>query len=280
MTVSQIQSSFPTSNGYDIYYDVSFIANNPKPLPIIVFIHGFKGFKDWGHWNLVAQNFAEKGYIFLKINLSHNGVEKHGLDFTRLDLFAKNNFLIELNDIESILNYITDNQLYKSINWDGKTIHLLGHSRGGGLAIIKSFEDERISKCVTWASINNFGYAWTPELIQKWQSEGVIYSENKRTNQLMPMDLQLYTSFVNNQDRLDIKKAVSWMKKPFLAIHGTEDEINFNHALDMKKWNPAIKVELLPAAGHTFGGTHPYLKTTLPIDTTFAIDHTIKFLTK
>lgn len=26
--------------------------------PIVVFAHGFKGYKDWGHWNMIADYFA------------------------------------------------------------------------------------------------------------------------------------------------------------------------------------------------------------------------------
>jgi hypothetical protein len=28
-----------------------------KPKPVVVFVHGFKGFKDWGHFNLLADHF-------------------------------------------------------------------------------------------------------------------------------------------------------------------------------------------------------------------------------
>jgi len=38
---------------------------------IIIFIHGFMGFKDWGAWNLVQQFFTVKGYGFCKFNTSH-----------------------------------------------------------------------------------------------------------------------------------------------------------------------------------------------------------------
>ncbi len=34
---------------------------------LVVFAHGYKGFKDWGAWHLVAQAFAEAGFDFLKL---------------------------------------------------------------------------------------------------------------------------------------------------------------------------------------------------------------------
>ena len=38
----------------DIYYEPT-----GKPKPVIIFSHGFKGFKDWGHFNLIAKTFAK-----------------------------------------------------------------------------------------------------------------------------------------------------------------------------------------------------------------------------
>ena len=45
----------------DIYYQKQ---NNGK---LILFCHGFKGFKDWGCWHTVAKAFAEAGFVFLKL---------------------------------------------------------------------------------------------------------------------------------------------------------------------------------------------------------------------
>ena len=53
--------------------DYRFLESQPKKKALILFVHGFKGFKDWGVFNLMANAFAEKDFIFLKINLSHNG---------------------------------------------------------------------------------------------------------------------------------------------------------------------------------------------------------------
>ena len=51
---------------------------------IIIFIHGYMGYKDWGCWNLVSDFFTNEKYGFLKYNVSHNGgtIEKP-IDFYR-----------------------------------------------------------------------------------------------------------------------------------------------------------------------------------------------------
>jgi len=52
--------------------DLTYDDANPYA-PLIIFAHGFKGFKDWGTHRMVARFFAGHGYRFLKFNFSHNG---------------------------------------------------------------------------------------------------------------------------------------------------------------------------------------------------------------
>ena len=49
-----------------------FYKKESKKMPIIIFCHGYKGFKDWGAWNLVGEEFANKNFFFIKFNFSHN----------------------------------------------------------------------------------------------------------------------------------------------------------------------------------------------------------------
>ena len=39
--------------------------NNNK---VVIFSHGFKGFKDWGPFNEIAEYFAKNNFIFVKFN--------------------------------------------------------------------------------------------------------------------------------------------------------------------------------------------------------------------
>ncbi|MDG1858583.1 MAG: hypothetical protein P8I94_05750, partial [Emcibacteraceae bacterium] len=60
---------------------------------LIVFVHGYMGFKDWGCWNLVEDYFTELGFGFCKYNVSHNGCStKDSLNFVDLEAFAEDNY--------------------------------------------------------------------------------------------------------------------------------------------------------------------------------------------
>ena len=116
---------------------------NSKPKKVVVFSHGFKGFKDWGPFNKIAETFAENDFVFVKFNFSHNGTTiDDAVNFVDLDAFGNNNFCKELDDVGFVLDWVEEYFI------DAK-IFLFGHSRGGGISILKSGEDSRINKIVS-----------------------------------------------------------------------------------------------------------------------------------
>ena len=42
-----------------------FYVDDHQPKKIVIFCHGYKGFKDWGAWNLMAKEFAKAGFFFI-----------------------------------------------------------------------------------------------------------------------------------------------------------------------------------------------------------------------
>ena len=44
--------------------------------PVVVFVHGFKGFKDWGHFPLLADFFAAQGFVFVKLMYRDKGISE------------------------------------------------------------------------------------------------------------------------------------------------------------------------------------------------------------
>src|SRR6185312_11835318 len=130
--------------GKPIFADV-FYKEGKEAKPIIIFSHGFKGFKDWGAYNLLAQFFANKKFIFVKFDFSHNGIshDKEG-DFDDLAAFGNNNFEIELDDLGQVINWISETPLVPEFQKNLNEIYLIGHSRGGGISILKAGEDKHI----------------------------------------------------------------------------------------------------------------------------------------
>lgn len=255
--------------------------SSPSLKPVVIFVHGFKGFKDWGHFNQMAQTFANAGFVFVKFNFSHNGTTlENPSEFEDLDSFGKNNYLIELNDLDIVISWV-QNLTKSNQNINGQQIYLLGHSRGGGISILKAAEDKRISKIVTWASVSDFLNRYKEKTISEWKTKGVIYAFNARTKQNMPLYYQFYEVIQNNKERLNIKKAAKKLSIPFLIIHGTADEaVSFHDAEELHQSSKHSELLVIEAAGHTFEVKHPFLDIVFPKNGKKVIDDTIMFFNR
>jgi dienelactone hydrolase len=263
----------------DLYYPAT-----GNDLPVVVFVHGFKGFKDWGHWQALAERFVAAGYVFVKFNLSHNGTAPDApLDFTDLEAFGQNNFSKELTDIEAVFRWLeggagghlTPGRL------DTGRLALIGHSRGGAISLIKAAEDARVRALVTWAAVSELSYAWQePGFIEQWREEGVYHVVNSRTGQEMPLYYQLYEDFKAREDRLDTERAMRGLAKPCCIIHGSADPaVPARAAQTLHAWNPAAELQLIPGADHVFQGRHPWPEgEALPPESEALLAHTLAFL--
>ncbi|WMN06448.1 prolyl oligopeptidase family serine peptidase [Marivirga arenosa] len=246
--------------------DIKYIPSKDKK-PLILFVHGFKGFKDWGVFNLFANEMANRGFIFMKINLSHNGTTPENLsDFKDLEAFGNNNFTIELHDLKDSIDYLySENNIIPNDEIDYNQLNLAGHSRGGGLVILKAREDDRIKKVITLAAISDLSKRWPESFLKEWRDKGVQYIENKRTNQLMPLYVQLYDDVLENPDRLSIPNAIKEMKQPLLAFHGTKDEtLPIEMAYQIKEMKPDTELIIYENENHVFGAAHPWKENKLP----------------
>lgn len=228
---------------------------------IIVFIHGYMGFKDWGPWSLMQSYFVKRGFGFCKFNLTHNGTTpEHPIDFVDLEAFGNNCYTYEKNDLLCALDWLKE-----KIDVSVCTLHLLGHSRGGGIALLCA-QDQRISSVITLASISSIEkrFDFEKETIKKWKKTGTRYVRNGRTNQDLPHNFSQYLDFQKNKKTLSIQTMCKSISKPLLFIHGVEDEsISIEEGKDLSRWskNQLVKIS---GASHTFGGFHPYRSKTLP----------------
>ncbi|MCF6296854.1 MAG: prolyl oligopeptidase family serine peptidase [Flavobacteriaceae bacterium] len=262
-----------------VLIDMFYLKNNEQK-NIVVFCHGYKGYKDWGAWNLVAKEFAKNNIFFIKINFSHNGgTINQPIDFPDLEAFGNNNFIKELDDIDDVLDWILqNNSIQNEINT--KSISLIGHSRGGGTALIKANENKKITKVISWAGVSDFGSRFpTGKILQKWRDNGVAYITNVRTNQEMPHYFQFYTNFKENEDRLYIKKAVENLDIPYLIIHGTNDEtVLLQEAKNLNSWNSNNLLYIIEDANHGFDSKQPWKNSSLPNDLDNVVQKTIQFI--
>lgn len=258
--------------------DVYFTLNSFYK-PIVVFNHGFKGFKDWGIWDMVAKSFANEGFAFVKFNQSHNGIKiKKPLEFTDLDSFGRNTYSNELTDIEAVTEWICNNPSIPLDLVNKDKLYLLGHSRGGSTSILAASKSDRVKRVASWAAFKDIGERFRTPAYTAWENEKTCYIENSRTGQKMPQEYSIFEDYQANRDAFDIEAACKALSIPQLIVHGTEDPtVLFNDALTLRGWNQSSELFLVPNADHVFGGTHPYEEEELPLYAQRAVTETIRF---
>ncbi len=263
-----------------ILVDVHF-QPSAHPQPVLIFCHGYKGFKDWGAWNLMCNQFAANGICTVKFNFSHNGGTKdQSIDFPDLEAFAQNNYSIELDDLKIVIDWVKSNA-FEFKDHCSEEIILMGHSRGGGICSIMAAEDSRIVKLIGLASVSDFKARFDvgSEAFLKWQSEGVKYILNGRTKQQMPHYFQFYEDFAGNEERLTIKNAIKDLSIPHLIIHGDADtSVPLDEGKTLSKWNDKARLEIIADADHVFNSRHPWEFDHLPDEMTDVVRLVTKFV--
>ncbi len=258
-----------------------FVNDSIKNLPIVIFCHGYKGFKDWGCWDLAAEAFANAGFCFVKFNFSHNGgTVEQPIDFPDMEAFGNNNYIKELDDLETVIDWLISSEFNYSEDVNTNKITLIGHSRGGGIVTLKAYEDKRIANVISWAGVSDYASRFgTEDEIKQWKKDGVKYIVNGRTKQKMPHFYQFYENFKANEARLNIKNAASNLKVPHCIIHGDNDtSVAMQEGQNIHSWNPNSEFVIIPNANHVFGGKHPWEQTTLPNHLQEVIEKSIAFI--
>lgn len=279
MDIQHHRTTLTAADGESIWLDVRLPAEigGIGQLPAVVVAHGFKGFKDWGFFPYVAESLAARGFYVVNFNFTHNGVEGHGEDFTRLDKFARNTFTREVRELREVIDAVEAGALPGAERIDAHRLMTLGHSRGGGIVLLEAADDPRVTRVATWASVGRFE-RYTDGQKDRWRSQGYLEVPNTRTGQIMRLNVTLLEDLETNAERLNVESAAARLGRPLLIVHGEVDlsvDIENGERLAQVS-DPALTTFVrVPKTGHTFGAAHPFTGTTPALER--AIDETAKF---
>jgi len=258
-----------------ILVDVRAGGRTEAARPAVLVLHGFKGFKDWGMFPPLAERLALAGFAAVNPNLSGSGVDDAG-GFTLPERFGHNTFSAELQDVGTVVDALLQGRLGVPAP---STLGLVGHSRGGGVAVLQAAKDSRVRALVTWAAIASVE-RWPLNQRTTWRAAGQTQIQNARTGQVLPLYTDVLDDIEQNAVSLDIDAAAGRIAIPWLLIHGTTDEsVGFSEAELLKGASSGKTTRLMPieGGGHTFGATHPWRSSTAQLDTVF--DSTLSWLT-
>jgi uncharacterized protein len=224
------------------------------PQSLVIVIHGFKGFRQWGFFPWICELFGRAGIASVRFDMSRNGVGDDPEQFDRLDLFEDDTYSVQVDDLRSVDRYVNENDLLRDL-----PRIVLGHSRGGAIALLGAASLSRLRGVVTWASISRVD-RWDHPTRAQWRRDGFQEVVNQRTGQRMRISLAMLDDFERDPDRLDVLAAARGLDVPLLAIHGGNDEsVPPDESREIVGITRNGSLLLIEGTGHTFGAIHPLI---------------------
>ncbi len=241
------------ADGGPLYVDVRSGARPGESRPAVVICHGFKGFKDWGFFPVLGDRLAVAGFTAVSFNFSGSGV---GPRSDTVDEPARWTAQQASNDLADLAT-VVDHVVAEGAPW----VALVGHSRGGAMAVLHAAKDPRVRAVVTWAAVSRLLWHSAAER-ERWRREGHIDVTNTRTGQVLPIALAALDDLeANAAGSLNVLAAAGRVRQPWLLVHGDADEsVPAAQADELARASASARLERLSVegAGHTFGVRHPW----------------------
>lgn len=252
-------------------------TNRSTPQPAVVLHHGFKGFKDFAFFPPFADRLARAGFTAITLSVSGSGVDEAG-EFSRPDRFAHNTYTRELDDLAAVLGAVGAGALDFPAP---TTLGLLGHSRGGAVALLSAREHPDVTALVTWAAFST-ARRFSDAEVEQWRRLGSIPIPHQRLGITLSLDYEIVEDFLAHEHgRFDFEAAAGSLGRPWLLAHGTDDEtvpVAEGRLLAGLADPRSTEQLFLEGANHTFGAVHPWRGVTPHLQQLF--DTTTAFLSR
>jgi uncharacterized protein len=226
----------------------------PPPRSAVVLVHGFKGFGEWCFFPHLAESLAAAGHAVVSFTHSGSRVSGPRDEVADLDAFAAATLSGELSDLAELFEAVRSGDL---LPFRPHAVGLLGHSRGGGEAVLHAAHSGGVDALVTWAAVSTFD-RWSEETRQEWREAGQVLVLNTRTGQQLPLNVGLLEDFERNEEQLDVLGAARRLQAPWLVVHGTDDlTVRVEEGAALARAASVARLHLVEGTGHTFGASHP-----------------------
>lgn len=236
--------------------NVHLPADDPGgKLPVALVMHGFKGYKDYGFFPYLTQGLADAGLAAIRFNFSHCGIDDDCSTFGRPDLFERDSWGKQLFDVQVVIGALE--ALPHAERMDVGKVAILGHSRGGVVALLTGGTDARVGAVVSLSAPSS---AEMPEDQKRTiREQGFLVSVSSRTGQELHIGRAWVADLDAHAEKRDVMRVVSRMKAALMVVHGTEDDsvpVACAHAI-AAAYRGKAETLILDGAGHTFNCTNP-----------------------
>jgi len=245
--------------------------------PVVVGIHGFKGFRRWGFWPPIGAALNAAGFAFASFDMSHNGVGADGLVFDEPERFERNTWAFEEEDLGTVLSELRCGRLPEPARVDVERLALLGHSRGGGLAVVRGAADTGVRAVVALAPIATI-LRFDDETLARGLAVGSIPVVNTRTKEVLRFGKDAILEMKARKDLHDIaaRHAVN-LTVPLLVVHGEKDaSVPPREGRALAAAAPHGRFVEIAGADHVMNCRHPWDGPTPQFEQ--FLDETLQFL--
>lgn len=254
-TASRLTRVITCPDGLPLGLDLYRPDGGRGDLPLTVLCHGFKGFRRWGMFPPLAERLAAGGRAVALVDLSHNGTAPGSEeDFTRLDLFEAQTPTRHVADLRLVMHELSRREARTELGLAAAPPSLVGHSMGGGVAVVLAGGDVELAALATLNGISHF-LRVTDGQLQEMETTGRVVFENGRTGQRMPLG----RAWFDEGGAFDMGALGRAITCPSLVIQGEADPVvTPDEGASLAAWIPGATLLSVPGADHTFGGRHPW----------------------
>ena len=238
--------------------------SNSKPL--VLLIHGFRAFKDWGFFPYFAEKIAEFGFFASTVDFSLNTLIDKEKCLFDMERFSKNTVTQQITEAKLFLSMLQNENFVGekfARYWSGD-VYLIGHSLGGALAIMTADGLPSVKKLATICSIFDFDI-YTERQKEEWKKNGFKEFTDTTTNQKIRLDVNFLLDRLTYSGEKSLTSVVSRLKIPYYILHTEADAtvspkaatILANAVLDKS----FLKMEIVKSANHLLNSSHPFSET-------------------
>ncbi len=258
--------SITNSSGDTIRGDLRY-EEGGSALPVLIVCHGFTAHKNWGPFPYFGSRFAGKGFASIVFNFSHNGIGSDFKRFTEIVKFSKNTISKELDDVRAVVDAVGSGKVGDGL-CDKSRIGILGHSRGGGIAILFASLDSRARAVAGWSSVGTF-FRYTEHQRALWREQGFLPVRIRSMPTRLRYGIELLEDLERHRELYDLQKAVQRLRVPLLLIHGNEDvSVKPGEVEELYSAADPSRTELilLDHVGHMYEAENPFTGTNPTIE--------------
>lgn len=231
--------------------------------------HGFKGYKDYGFFPRLAHEAAKRGLVAHRFNFSHSGMTNRTATFERPDLFERDTWGKQVEDLTRVARATADGALPGGSQ---RRFVFFGQSRGGVTAILTAARlfdrnDPLAPVRLISAAAPHLACNLDDDQRAALRRRGFLESPSSRTGQVLRVGRAWLDEIERDPAAVDPVAAIARVRCPVLVIQGdADDAVPIQAAFTLAQAaGDRVKFQVIRGGTHTFNAPNP-----LPLDAPLA----------